>query len=67
MDVLSHVQLLGDPIDCSPPGSFMEYSRQEYWPGLLFPTPEDLSNPGIKPTSLESPVLAGRFFTTRVT
>ena len=30
----------------------MEFSRQEYWCGLPFPPPGDLSNPGIKPTSL---------------
>ena len=40
-----------------------EFSRQEYWSGLPFPTPEDLPNPGIKPT-LPSPSLAGGFFTT---
>ena len=27
----------------------MEFSRQEYWSGLPFPTLEDLPNPGIKP------------------
>ena len=42
----------------------MEFSRQEYWGGLPFPTPGDLPNPGIEPTSLVSPALAGRFFTT---
>ena len=31
----------------------MGFSRQEYWSGLPFPTPRDLSNPG---TKLESPV-----------
>ena len=41
----------------------MEFSRQEYWNGLPFPTPEDLPNPGIEPLSLASPALAGRFFT----
>ena len=31
----------------------MEFSKQEYWSRiLLFPTPEDLPNPEIKPTSL---------------
>ena len=25
----------------------MEFSRQEYWGGLPFPSPGDLSNPGI--------------------
>ena len=42
----------------------VEFSRQEYWSGLLFPLPEDLPNPATEPVSLESPVLAGRFFTT---
>ena len=27
----------------------MEFSRQEYWSGFLFPSPGDLPNPGIKP------------------
>ena len=40
----------------------MRFSRQEYWSGLPYPPPEDLSNPGIKPTSLMSPALAGIFF-----
>jgi len=26
----------------------MEFSRQEYWSGLSFPSPGDLSDPGIK-------------------
>ena len=29
----------------------MEFSRPEYWSGSCFPSPEDLPNPGIKPTS----------------
>ena len=29
----------------------MEFPRQEYWSGLPFPSPGDLPNPGIKPTS----------------
>ena len=29
----------------------MEFSRQEYWSGLLFPTPRDLPNPGIEAAS----------------
>ena len=28
-----------------------EFSRQEYWSGLPFPTPGDLLDPGIKPGS----------------
>ena len=27
----------------------MEFSRQEYWSGLPFPSPEDLPNPGSNP------------------
>ena len=45
----------------------MEYSRQECWSGLPFPPPGDLPNPGIEPTSLVSPALAGGFFTTGAT
>ena len=40
----------------------MEFSRQEYWSGQLFPSPGDLSDSGIEP---RSPALAGRFFTTK--
>ena len=29
----------------------MEFSRKEYWSGLLFLTPGDLPNPGIEPRS----------------
>ena len=29
----------------------MGFSRQEYWSGLPFPSPGDLSNPGIEPWS----------------
>ena len=45
----------------------MEFSRQEYWSGVPFQTSGDLSNPGIKPMSLASPSLTGRFFTTSAT
>ena len=62
--VLSHVQLFATlwTEACQTPLS-MESSRQEYWSGLPFPPPEYLPNPGIKPMSLTSPALAGRFFT----
>ena len=43
------------------------FSRQEYWTGLPCPPPGDLPNPGIKPTSLPSPALAGGLFTTITT
>ena len=45
----------------------MEFSRQEYWSGLLCPPLGDLPDPGIKPTSLISFALAGGFFTTSTT
>ena len=35
----------------------MGFPRQEYWRGLLFPSPEDLLGPRIKPTCLVSPAL----------
>ena len=45
----------------------MGLSRQEHWNGLPFSSPGDLPDPGIKPTSLMSPALAGRFFTINAT
>ena len=44
----------------------IEFSRQEYWGRLPFPTPEDLPDLGIEPTSFAPPALAGRFFTTKL-
>ena len=38
----------------------MQFSRQQYWSGLPFPTPGDLPYPGIKPVSLVSPALVGK-------
>ena len=35
-------------VACRAPLS-MGFSRQEYWSGLLFPSPEDLPHPDIKP------------------
>ena len=43
------------------------FSGQEYWSGLPFPSPGNLPDPGIKPVSVMSPVLAGGFFTTGAT
>ena len=37
----------------------MGFPRQEYWGGLLFPSPGDRPNPGIEPAP---PTLAGGFF-----
>ena len=39
----------------------MEFSRQEYWSGLPYPSSEDLPGPGIESAFL---ALAGRFFIT---
>ena len=55
MKLLSRVQLFATPwtiaYQAPPP---MEFSRQEYWNGLPFPSPEDLPDPRIEP---ESPTL----------
>ena len=42
----------------------MRFSGQEYWSRLPFPSPGYFPDSGIKPLSLASLVLAGRFFTT---
>ena len=42
----------------------VEFSGQECWSGLPFHSPGHIPNPGIKPKSLASPALAGKFFTT---
>ena len=62
--LLSHVWLFATPwtVALQVPLS-MGFSRQEYWCWLPFPTSGDLPDPGIKPMSLVSPALAGRFFT----
>ena len=48
----SHIQLFAVPRteNCQAPLS-IEFSRQEYWSGLPFPSPGDLPNPGIEPGS----------------
>ena len=51
MKVAQSCPTLCDPMDyiaCLAPLS-MEFSRQEYWSGLPFPSPGDLPDPGIKP------------------
>ena len=59
---LSRVRLFVTPWTVAHQASLsMDFSRQKYWSGLLFPPPGDLPNPGIKPIS---PALAGRFFIT---
>ena len=61
--VVSVCLTLCDPMDSSPPGSSAP-SKQEYWNWLPCPPPGDLLNLGIEPATLESPALAGGFFTT---
>ena len=49
---LSRVRLFATPWTIAyqaPPA--MEFSRQEYWSGLPFPSPGDFPNPGIEPGS----------------
>ena len=68
----SHVQLpsLCDPVDCGPPGSSVHADSPGKNTGVgchallqgIFPTQG--SNPGIEPTFLTSPELAGGFFIT---
>jgi len=45
----------------------MRFSMQEYWSGWQCPSPGDLSDPVIEPTSLTYPALAGGFFTISAT
>ena len=60
----SHVQFFVTPWTTARQAPLsMRFSRQQYWSGLPCPSPGDLPNPGIEPTSLKSPTLAGRFLT----
>ena len=45
----------------------MEFSTQEYWGGLPFPSPGDLPEPGIEPESPVTPALVGGLSTTWAT
>ena len=52
-EVTQSCPTLWDPMDCvahqAPPS--MEFSRQEYWSRLPFPSPGDVPDSGIKPRS----------------
>ena len=50
--LLSRVRLFATPwtVACQTPPS-IGFSRQEYWNGVPFPSPEDLPDPGIEPGS----------------
>ena len=50
-------------IACQAP-LLIEFSSQEYWKGLTFPSPGDLPHPEIEATFLVSSELVGEFFTT---
>jgi len=53
-------------MDCSPPGSSVPRIFQaKILEWLPFPSPGDLPDPGIEPTSSVVPALARRFFTTK--
>ena len=53
-------------VACQAPLS-VGFSRQEYWRGTPCPPPGHLPNSGTEPTSLMSPALEGKFFTTSTT
>ena len=64
--MLSHVQHFVDPwtVACQPPLP-LGFSRQEYWSGVLFPSPGDFPDSGSK---LTSPAMQmGLFFFTTLT
>ena len=66
--VFSHVQLFPTPwtVVCQAPLS-MEFSRQDYWSRVPFPSLGCLPDSGVEPSSLVSPGLAGGLLTTGTT
>ena len=63
--VLSRVQHFWDPMDCRPLGSFAHgilQARILEWVAISYS--RDSSGPVIEPSSLVSPAVAGKFFTT---
>ena len=60
-----HVQLFATPWTVAQQAPLsMGFSQQEYWSGLLFPSPGDLPNPGTEPMSPASSALAGEICST---
>ena len=60
MCMLTYVQIFVTPMDCSLPSSSVRgifQVRILMW--IAIPSPGDFPNPGIKPKSLECPVLEG--------
>ena len=62
IQLLSRVSLLATWTGACQAPLPMEFSRQEYWSGMPFPSPGALPNLGTEPMSLVSPALVGRFF-----
>ena len=68
LSCFSCVQLFVTPQTVAHQAPFSrEFSRQEYWGRLPFPTTGHFPDPRMEPTSLKSPSLAGGFFTTSIT
>ena len=68
LSCFSRVQLFVTPRTVARQASLSTgFSRQEYWSGLPCPSPGDLTDSGIEPTSLRSPALAGGVFTACIT
>ena len=63
LSCFSHVQLCATPWTVARQAPLcIGFSRQEYWSGQPFPSPEDLPNPGIKP---RSPALQADFLSAK--
>ena len=68
--LLQSCRTVCSPMNCSPVARLLcpwGVSRRECWSGLPCSPPGHLPDPGIEVTSLTSPALAGRFFTTSTT
>ena len=65
MCVCSVIQSTARIEACQAPLSMGCYN-QEYWSGLSFPPPGDLSDPEMGAAFSTSPALAGRFFITEL-
>ena len=62
---LSHIQLFATSWSVALVAPLSTgFCRQEYWSGLPFPSPEDLSDSGIEPMSPVAPALQADFCTT---
>ena len=63
VQLLSRVELFATPWTVAHKASLHGIIQEEYRSGVLFPTPGDLPHPVVKPVSLVSPALSGKFFT----